>query len=159
MSHDFHYELELVCQHPRASAYYEYSVLNRPDTGNAGFDLYCMDAADVTDDCVLLHLGVSARLLAVENGQATEQSFLLAPRSSIYKKGLLMANSVGIIDKSYRGELKAPVWSITKASRVEAGERLFQIVTPGMHHIKHVRIVDELPCTTRGSNGFGSSGR
>lgn len=156
---DVHYELELKCEHPAAAQYYEYSMLNRPDTGNAGFDLYCMQSVDVTDTCVMLSLGVSARLLAVQNGQAIEQSFLLAPRSSIYKKGLIMANSVGIIDKSYRGEIKAPVWSMTKTSRVEAGERLFQIVTPGMQHIKHVRMVAELSATTRGSNGFGSSGR
>jgi dUTP pyrophosphatase len=70
-----------------------------------------------------------------------------------------MANSVGIIDKSYRGELKAPVWSMTKQSRVEAGERLFQIVLPTLGHIKHVRIVTELPETERGANGFGSSGK
>jgi dUTP pyrophosphatase len=118
-----------------------------------------MDSVDVTDECAMLRLGVSARLMSVVNGERYEHSFQLVPRSSIYKKGLIMANSVGIIDKSYRGELKAPVWSMTKQSRVEAGERLFQIVLPTLGHIKHVRIVTELPETERGANGFGSSGK
>ena len=47
-----------------------------------------------------------------------------------------MANSVGVIDKSYRGELKAPVWSMTGKSEVTAGDRLFQIVAPDMGWIR-----------------------
>ena len=70
-----------------------------------------------------------------------------------------MANSVGVIDKSYRGELKAPVWSMTGDSVVEYSERLFQIVAPDMGWIRHVRVVDSLPETDRGAGGFGSTGQ
>jgi dUTP pyrophosphatase len=69
-----------------------------------------------------------------------------------------MANSVGVIDKSYRGELKAPVISLTGDTKVKYGDRLFQIVAPEMGWIRHVRVVDTLPNTERGQNGFGSSG-
>ena len=97
------------------------------------------------------------------NGQSneylkTDSHFWLIPRSSIYKTGLMMANSVGIIDKSYRGELKAPVWSMTGDTKVKYGDRLFQIVAPDMGWIRHIRTVDFLPNTVRGLNGFGSSG-
>jgi dUTPase len=64
-----------------------------------------------------------------------------------------------VIDKSYRGELKAPVWSMTGDSSIKYGDRLFQIVAPDMGWIRHVRMVESLPNTVRGENGFGSSGK
>jgi dUTPase len=70
----------------------------------------------------------------------------------------MMANSTGVIDKSYRGELKAPVWSMTGDSDVEYGDRLFQIVAPDMGWIRNVRLVESMPGTERGDAGFGSSG-
>ena len=111
--------------------------------------------------------GITVRLLKVEplpHGTSneylkTDSHFFLLPRSSIYKTGLMMANSVGVIDKSYRGELKAPVWSMTGNSDVAKGERLFQIVAPDMGWIRHIRLVEQLPSTDRGAGGFGSSGK
>ena len=89
----------------------------------------------------------------------TESHFWLMPRSSIFKTGLIMANSTGVIDKSYRGELKAPVWSMTAKSNVTCGDRLFQIVAPDMGWIRNVRIVSALPDSDRGAGGFGSTGK
>ena len=70
-----------------------------------------------------------------------------------------MANSPGIIDKSYRGELKAPVWSLTGQSHIKQGDRIFQIVAPDMGWIRHVRMVESMPGTVRGAGGFGSTGK
>jgi dUTPase len=71
-----------------------------------------------------------------------------------------MANSAGVIDKSYRGELKAPVWSMTGNSTVKHGERLFQIVAPDMGWIRHVRMVEAISLRgERGAGGFGSTGK
>jgi dUTP pyrophosphatase len=70
-----------------------------------------------------------------------------------------MGNSIGVIDKSYRGELKAPVWSMTGESVVQTGDRLFQIVAPDMGWIRNISLVDSLPETDRGAGGFGSSGK
>jgi dUTP pyrophosphatase len=89
----------------------------------------------------------------------TDSHFWLMPRSSIYKSGLIMANSVGVIDASYRGELKAPVWSMTGQSNISRGDRLFQIVAPEMGWIRNVKIVESMPGTQRGEGGFGSTGR
>ena len=66
---------------------------------------------------------------------------------------------MGVIDKSYRGELKAPVWSMTGTTHVEKGDRLFQILAPDMGWIRNVRLVDSLPATDRGDGGFGSTGK
>ena len=69
-----------------------------------------------------------------------------------------MANSMGVIDKSYRGELKAPVWAMVDNVSVSRNDRLFQIVAPDMGWIRNITIVNSMPQTERGSNGFGSSG-
>jgi dUTPase len=142
------------------------TMFDRSDA-NAGFDLNAAEAVIVTDTPEFIPFGAAFRLLKVEpfpGGTSndylkTDSHFWLTPRSSIYRSGLMMANSIGVIDKSYRGELKAPVWSMTGSSTVERGERLFQIVAPDMGWIRNVRIVDSMSETVRGAGGFGSTGR
>ena len=159
------YELEIFPQDP-ALAFYPIALMNRSDE-NAGFDLFTSQSLQVETTPQFVPFGISVRLLKVEpmpHGTSneyvkTDSHFFLMPRSSIYKSGLMMANSTGVIDKSYRGELKAPVWSMTGNSTVQKGDRLFQILAPNMGWIRHVRLVDSLPETERGAGGFGSTGK
>ena len=161
------YELEIVLlESMMASSFYPIALYNRSDE-NAGFDLYSAENLVVENKVAFVPFGISARMVKVEqmpHGMSddylkTDSHFWLMPRSSIYKTGLVMANSTGVIDKSYRGELKAPVWSMTQSSTVAYGERLFQIVAPDMGWIRHVRLVESLPQTIRGAGGFGSTGQ
>ena len=159
------YELEIL-NLGKEKQFYPVALYNRSDD-NAGFDLHCSDDTFVGTTTTFIPFEIAVRLVKVEampNGQSdeylkTDSHFWLVPRSSIYKTGLMMANSVGVIDKSYRGELKAPVWSMTGDSRVAYGDRLFQIVAPDMGWIRHVRMVDSIPGTSRGAGGFGSTGK
>jgi dUTPase len=70
---------------------------------NAGVDLLTCETWGSTDTH-LLNLGVRAML--VESVSRNPVHYWLLPRSSIYKTGYSMANSVGVIDRSYRGILK-----------------------------------------------------
>jgi dUTPase len=159
------YELEIL-NLGKEKQFYPLALYNRSDD-NAGFDLHCSEDTFVGTTTTFVPFEITVRLVKVEampNGQSdeylkTDSHFWLVPRSSIYKTGLMMANSVGVIDKSYRGELKAPVWSMTGETKVQYGDRLFQIVAPDMGWIRHVRVVDALPNTVRGQGGFGSSGK
>jgi dUTP pyrophosphatase len=159
------YELEILPIDKDKVSFYK-NEYDRPET-NAGFDLHSTDAVHVEQSPEFIPFGIIVRLLKVEpmpHGTSneylkTDSHFWLVPRSSIYKTGLMMANSVGVIDKSYRGELKAPVWSMTGNTDVSVGDRLFQIVAPDMGWIRRVRLVDSLPITERGEGGFGSTGR
>jgi dUTPase len=159
------YELEILPQ-DASQQFYPISMMNRSDA-NAGFDLFSSNSVSVKQTPMFIPFGITVRMLKVEqmpHGNSndvikTDSHFLLLPRSSIYKSGLLMANSMGVIDKSYRGELKAPVWSMTGSSEVQKGDRLFQIVAPDMGWIRNIRLVDSLPDTERGAGGFGSTGR
>ena len=81
------------------------------------------------------------------------------PRSSISKTPLRLANSLGLIDAGYRGEIMAAVDNIKDFSyEVEIGQRLFQIVAMDGSAI-HFELGDHLSETTRGTDGFGSTGK
>lgn len=157
------YELEVM--HLDDTNFFYTSKYDLSDT-NAGYDVFSIDDKHITKDCEFISFGISARLIKVEKATRgntneyikSDSHFWLVPRSSIYKSGLMMANSIGVIDKTYRGELKAPVWSITGNSTVQRGQRLFQIVAPDMGWIRNIKIVDSMTNTDRGTNGFGSSG-
>jgi len=100
--------------------------------------------------------------------------FYLYPRSSISKTRMRLANSVGIIDAGYRGDIIAAVdtiglfgsndiWHIWKEtlSPIQKYDRYFQLCAPDLSAFL-VHIVDteaELGApTTRGAGGFGSTG-
>jgi dUTP pyrophosphatase len=143
-----------------ASEYYKTGILA---TENAGFDLFV--PADVTfapDERKLVSMGVRAVVIEGEEGgeRGQVQNYWMVPRSSISKTGLMMLNSVGVIDKSYRGELMAYLWNTTTwPVEVKKGQRLVQIVARHMGDIGEVVVVDKLPSTERGEGGFGSTGR
>lgn len=165
------YDLEIMILDTQDTGVKEKAIFyknefNRSDS-NAGFDLNSADDVHVEQTPKFIPFGIVARLIKVEHMPGgtsndylkTDSHFWLMPRSSIYKTGLLMANSTGVIDKTYRGELKAPVWSMTANSNVARGDRLFQIVAPDMGWIRNVRIVDSMNTTERGAGGFGSTGK
>jgi dUTPase len=146
------YTLYLVEEKPEIS---KYPVLSEYDNNNAGVDLITVE--DWTGETHLLDLGVKAML--VNKATNAPSHYWLLPRSSIYKTGYMMANSVGVIDASYRGTLKAPVIKMhPDAPGFKAGARHFQIVAPDMGWIQEVQLVTTLPTTERGEGGFGSTG-
>lgn len=85
---------------------------------------------------------------------------LVAPRSSTFKKyGLLLANSIGIIDESYKGDNDE--WNFlayaTKDIKVHKNERICQFRIIEHQPLIHLCEVDSLGNEDRG--GFGSTGR
>lgn len=131
-----------------------------PTDENAGYDLVANEswsAATTGGPAHLLDLGLKAMMTRTDTGEAVH--YWLLPRSSIFKTGHIMANSVGVIDKSYRGTLKAPVSKIVQdGPGFTRDQRYFQIVAPDMGAIREVKLVDALPTTARGAGGFGSTG-
>lgn len=83
----------------------------------------------------------------------------LAIRSSLAcKHGLMLANSLGIIDSCYRGPVKAKLVNIGRRPyTINPGERIAQLLIIPCVHATFVQ-VDELPESDRGAGGFGSTG-
>lgn len=85
--------------------------------------------------------------------------FELFPRSSIGKYGYILANSVGIIDYEYRGEIIACLIKFDEsAPDLQLPIRLLQLIPKKNINIE-IKEVTELSQTIRGSSGFGSSGK
>ncbi len=139
---------------------YKYTMCS-PNPDNAGFDLVANEdySGELGGAAHLLDLGVRAILVDIQTREPV--SYWLCPRSSIYKTGHMMANSVGVIDKSYRGILKAPVVRVGTGPGFKRGERYFQIVGPDMRPIVSVSVVKGLTqhTTERGEGGLGSTGK
>ena len=116
-------------------------------------DLRC--AADTTikaGNYLVIPLGVSIKL-------PTGYTAIIAPRSSTFKKyGILMANSIGVVDESYCGD--NDIWGFpayaTKDIVIPANERICQFTIIKKNNIT-LNVVDKLEDTNRG--GFGSTGR
>lgn len=182
------YRLELLPTE-EGKTFYNRSLTR--DNANAGFDLFVVKEEQCEAGKVsLLDLGCRARMVkCLPEGTEEEVHYWLAPRSSIWKSGVTQANSMGIIDRSYRGLLMGAVLPIHKPSGywaqfssgdgpktgsyvwkncdsretgspvIEVGQRLFQILAPDMGWIREIKIVESLPQTQRGEGGFGSTGR
>lgn len=84
---------------------------------------------------------------------------LLAPRSSIYKTGNALCNSVGIIDSGYLGEIMLKFYTISSSrTTYKDGDRVGQLIIMPIPEIEFVE-TNEFTETERGANGFGSTGK
>jgi dUTP pyrophosphatase len=86
---------------------------------------------------------------------------LVFPRSSIRNYDLSMANSVGVIDSGYRGEIMV-TFNLKNPKDIQEiyikGDRIAQLVIVPVPLIQYVE-VDELSETQRGEGGHGSTGK
>lgn len=93
---------------------------------------------------------------AIPSGYSIE----LRPRSSVYRTGMVLCNSVGTIDAGYRGEVKAMFYSDPGSKPYSVGDKVAQLVVSECPatEVEFVE-VDELPSSDRGEGGFGSTGK
>ncbi len=122
--------------------------------GDAGLDL--RSSEDVTLRPFERRLVGTGLAIAIPEGYAG----FVQPRSGLaLKKGLSMANTPGLVDAHYRGELKVCAINLdaNESIHISKGERIAQLV---IQRVPKVRLheVDELGQTDRGQGGFGSSG-
>ena len=83
------------------------------------------------------------------------------PRSGLAAKhGVTCVNAPGLIDSGYRGEVKIALVNLDPKIDYEVakGDRIAQLVVLAIPRVSF-HAVDELPSSSRGSGGFGSSGR
>lgn len=124
--------------------------------GAACFDLTLWGMEYLSDTLVKCHTQLAFEIPKGYVG-------LLFPRSSVYKSGAMLANSVGVIDSDYRGEVCA-IFRIIDEKRwydggcFSAGDRICQIMIRKVEDLELVE-AEELSETERGTGGFGSSGK
>ena len=123
---------------------------------SAGADLCaCLDAPVTIQpgETVMIPLGLTCQ------PAETDVALLIFPRSGLAsKKGITLANAVGVVDSDYRGEWHVPLHNISAAPfTVEHGMRVAQLVVVPVLFPEMME-TDRVDATERGAGGFGSSG-
>lgn len=120
----------------------------------AGIDLYNTGIIQVTRNTIDYGTGLAVEIPDSHVG-------LLFIRSSLGSSGHMLANSVGVIDSDYRGEIiiKLDRYKHGRARKdILYGDRIAQLVVlPIM--LSEFIMVDTLSPTKRGTGGFGSTGQ
>ena len=124
--------------------------------GSAGMDL----TACIEEDIVLKPLerklvptGIAIKLPSEDYG-----AFLFARSGLAIKRGISLANGVGIIDSDYRGEIKVGLINLGRDDfEIQPGERIAQLLIMPVH-TPELEVVCEIDETERGAGGFGSTG-
>lgn len=119
----------------------------------AALDLYARTTVVIAPGAVeLVPLNVALQL-------PPEHWVLLAARSSLYKKGVLMANGIGVGDEDFCGdqdEYRAALYNYRSTPvTIERGERIVQMIVMPRERVE-VEVVTALAAPSRG--GFGSTG-
>lgn len=129
----------------------------RQHDGDAGADL----------EARIPHIIYPHETIMVKTGY-TPQKFDIPPdavglvfaRSSLHKKGLILANSVGVIDSGYEGEVLVPLHNLTDSPVVlEEHERIAQIVVLRLENLSELYAEPAKSSRKRGQGGFGSTGK
>ena len=127
---------------------------------DAGFDFYCTSIEyEWAGAYFKYHTGIAVE---IPDGMVG----LAFPRSSVIKTGLMLKNSVGVIDSPYRGEIIFMFHKLTSNSQVvspateiyKIGDRIGQMVFLDLPKITLIE-AEELTETERGTGGFGSTNK
>lgn len=169
-------------------------ILSEPSKfGDAGYDVIAIDQPRIVGSIyqglhytAISHIEYNTRL-EIEPEMVDENFnffMLLYPRSSVIKTNLVLANSVGVIDSGYRGEIKVCfkyiaqpedmkivegksfrgkeakgiVTSINPQRIYQQGDKIAQLI-PCKHIPLSIEYVNEINKSDRGSGGFGSTGK
>ena len=168
--------------------------INTPcNLGDAGYDIVAVGQPKVVGSIyqglyytAISHIEYNTKLNIEPEMEDGDFKFfmLLYPRSSIVKTNLSLANSVGVIDSGYRGDIKVCfkyiaqpedmkivegksfrgkkasgiVTSINPQRIYQNGDRIAQLI-PCKHLPLSIDYIDMINNTDRGIGGFGSTGK
>ena len=123
---------------------------------SAGIDLPCITEKDIVikpGETKKIHTGIK---VAIPEGYFGG----VYPRSSTgVKRNLMLANTIGVIDSDYRGEIMMFIYNYGSSDQIiKNGDRLAQLIIQPYQRFD-IELVDELDETDRGEGGFGSTGR
>ena len=136
-------------------------MLQPKTPGSAGIDLMAVN----------LPISAVVKNLYVYPGQCTKigtgiaihlddpgYAAIVLPRSGLGTKGLILGNTIGLIDSDYQGEIILSVWNRSSDPiKINAMDRIAQlIIIPVIQ--PEFNFVESFEQTERGSNGFGSTG-
>ena len=125
-------------------------------TGSAGMDLRANLAEALTLHPLERKLVPTGLFIELPAGYEAQ----IGPRSGLsIKKGLTLVNTPGTVDSDYRGEIKIIMVNLSNETQtIEPGERIAQMVIAKYERIEWQES-STLSLTSRGTGGFGSTGK
>ncbi len=153
---------------------YEQYLPSYATPGSAAIDLVC------TED-VIIYPGETKLIptgLAIWIGSGQHNALspfdvwgpvagLILPRSGLGTKGLILANTIGLIDEDYQGELMVSAWNRVDVGggfnypdviELKAGDRFAQLMFIPVIKAQF-EVVEEFSDVTDRTGGFGSTGK
>ena len=123
---------------------------------DAGLDLYAAGSIKINDHYIEYGTGLAMEIPVGYVG-------FLFPRSSISKTRLNLANSVGVVDAGYRGEVRLRFrypskFNLPAEERYRIGDKIGQLIVMPIPNVE-IEKVDDLSPSARDKGGFGSSGK
>lgn len=121
---------------------------------SVGYDLVCIREIKRTGNTIFYDTGVKVHC---PNGMYVE----IVPRSSMAKSGYMLANSIGIIDPDYTGNLIVALIKVDNSKEdLKLPFCLTQLVPRQLFECSFELVNDDLDRSTeRGSGGFGSTNK
>lgn len=145
-----HVEFELKILDPKVS-------LPKGSAQSAGYDIQA-----VLEEDLILQAGAHVKIPTGIALWSKHPVFtMLVPRSGLGNKGLVLKNTVGIVDADYQGEVIVTAFNnnLSGTIRIEPYQRIAQMIVMPMLQNIHFTVVQEFSeTTTRGEKGFGSTG-
>ena len=125
-------------------------------SGSSGMDLVAYIKKKITINPSKIAIVPTGIAVAIPKNYEIQ----IRPRSGLAaKKGISVLNTPGTIDSDYRGEIKIILINLSKKSFVvKSGDRIAQMILCPVAKGK-LKEVKNLPKSTRGIGGFGSTGR
>lgn len=125
--------------------------------GSAGLDLHaCLDGpmALAAGSASLIPTGISIHI--ADPGYCA----MILPRSGLgHRHGIVLGNLVGLIDSDYQGPLMVSCWNRGSESfTIQPLDRIAQLVIVPVVQAAF-EVVDQFQSSSRGTGGFGSTGR
>ena len=127
------------------------------------YDLVATSCEEIAPNVYKYGTGLAFEIVDNDSWRLNQEIFNYAltirPRSSICKTGMVLSNSEGTIDFSYRGEVSAVFYHVMpNMPKYEVGQRIAQLHLDIAYKIEFEE-ARELSSTERGTGGYGSTGK
>lgn len=124
------------------------------------YDCYAVSEEEIAPNVWKYRLGFALQIedkFSILGRLLFSQCITVRPRSSVWKTGMILSNSLGTIDEGYTGEISAVFYHVLpNMPRYRVGDKICQIHYDNTLPIEFEE-VKELSPTERGDNGYGSS--
>lgn len=121
------------------------------------YDLVATSCEEVAPHVYKYGIGLAFEI--EDEGSQCLQGLTIRPRSSIYKTGMVLSNSIGTIDDGYRGEVSVVMYHVIPTLPIyKVGDRVAQLHYDWTLPFE-ITETTSLSDTQRGKGGYGSTGK